>query len=309
MQRASTAMMVVLAGLGVGCATSSSQSGPTTAEPSGEERYEIRLNRPLQAGQEIDVSVDTRQVVEVTVDGEARMIDGISVNAHIQLEGQVTVQAVDDEGRMLNGTITVERFENPDAGVQIFQPGEVILLERWGDEEVGIGLGSGGEVTDRQLIALNLAFPFRRPGSPTGQAVLGPSQMKAVGDEWELDLPYYAEGLMEDGAFSEEARISGSTTLAAVEPCGEEPCLVIQSSLTATGASFDWSESDEVFASGELRASVRVRAPVDTSAFLRSEEASLVGEFQVREETEEGVITRDIAVRRSRTATYTPASP
>lgn len=297
-------LLLALAGCGGATAT-----GEGAATASGEPRYEIRLHRPLQAGQVFSVRVETEQQLDVVTEAEAPADDDLSISLHLLLEGTVSVVASAEDGHISRALFEITRGENLDTGDAIFEPGSVMTIERWGADEVDLTMASG-ELSDEQLRALLLSFPFRRPGSPTGEALMGTDESKAVGESWDVDQPSFARELRENGVSVDERRITGTTTLSGVEACaGGAECLVLESSLTATGASLEREGLDLTVGSGEITAEVRVRAPTSTTEFLRSEEARLRGNFTVREEGEDGTVTREITLRRVRVAQYTPAAP
>lgn len=252
------------------------------------------------------MNVDVELHIDALVDGEARVVDGFTVDVHVQFDGVVAVEGASEEGHVARAVIEIMRCVNPDTGAVIFEPGTVITVDGYGTGEVTL-TPAEGDITAEQLTALLLAFPFRRPGSPTGQIMFGPDGPMRVGESWEIDREFLAESLGDDGYLVGEAQLSGTASLTAVEDCAGAECLVLESHFTAAGASYEREGSDTVLGEGELTGEVRIRAPIDTRTFLRSEEGALTGAFTMMIDTDDGAIERDVRVMRRRSATYTPA--
>jgi len=242
----------------------------------------------------------------VTVTDEEANVEGLGTNLHVRLEGTVTVLEASEDGAIMRATLAISRCVDPETSAVLFAPGSVVQISRDGGV-VDVSL-EGGQISGAQLQALVLAFPFRRPGSTFGEALLGTDRTKAVGDTWDLDRSYFSEDLYDEGIETTETNISGRTALTDVVDCAGGRCLVIESSLQATQASLMEMADEAGFESGEVQATVLVHAPVDTTSFLRREETMVVGNFVADFDTGSGTVERAISLRRTRVARYAPVT-
>lgn len=200
--------------------------------------YDIRLQRPFQAGQTFTVSATDSQRTAQRVD----LPDGKgSQNLFIRrvlLDADVHIDKADDKETQASVTIRKLTLQtaNGEALAErvtptvLLEPGSELSLVYSGNEGGGttFKLKNNGALSPEAHTALQQAFQKMA----VTDALYGTADKKKVGDSWPINKQALANDRTNPPTV-DPSQVSGSTTLKAVRQIYGAPCLQVEGMLTA----------------------------------------------------------------------------
>jgi hypothetical protein len=289
------------------CAEKSDTAVQPAAQPTEPQvqKYTVKIHRPFTAGQVIMVDIEAHQLTKALVQGAEQDVVGLTEELNIHLVGEATIDEVAPDGRAGMATFKVTKFVNPETQAEILPAGSVVKAKRV-DGMLTAEIEGGKALTGDQLLLVDLAFPFERPGTRLGDELFGTPEPRAVGESWPFNRGYVAQDLQEDGIAAAETGIDGMVKLSEVVPCGKTQCLRLNIDMEATSASMAAVEGASDVGQGGLRSTIILELPVDETLPVHLEDATTTLTFGATFTQGDQKIDRQIAASRLRRARYEP---
>ena len=220
--------------------------------------YEIRLHRPLQAGDKYELTANARFADDSTMTRDGKLERTNQIRITVDLEGDVTVLEVKN-GKPVKQSIQVSRLsrtENEQMKI-LAGSGSTIIASIENGKKVFTLNGGLPSPTERQ--ALSLVTDLEAVNH-TDDELFGTSERKKVGDSWPANATLLAESLNEGSPFRVE-NVSGKATLKEVAKSPAGPVLVV--TVEATGKAGSELSPGLKVEESELRFMATGRFPVD----------------------------------------------
>ena len=237
---------------------------PSTRRPSkaaeGTKSYAIKLDRPFQVGDEMQLTVRGSEVQKMTTGGQVVAEESYDHSARILAD--MKVLTVDKAGRITRMELTVRKFIGAANGkaARTIAPGSVLLASR-GKEQTQFQL-KGGSLDEAQQALLRVVVPMSQPSDPGDDAIFGTDKKKAFGQSWPVDAVKAAASLSSDKMAVRPANVRGTVTLVAQKTVHDAPCLHIQAQTTIRGFSAPLPEGAK-FVSSQVSTRMEGCFPID----------------------------------------------
>lgn len=256
-----------------------------------EETYEIRLHRPVKAGDRFRIAakIAIESETSTTLNKEDAVVE--KVNVACKLTGELTVVAVTKNGLASEVRFKLAEVECVSDGAKaaFFKTGDVIHLKQ--DDEEKIAEVNGAEPDELQNAVIDDLLSVAGEKAPTEDEVSGTKDKVAVGAEWPINPAVAAKGWSDYGYEGLKAQdIKGSTKLVEVGKLDGKPSLRLRGELKVSSSGIRMPGNPEELKTKQfsLEASDETEMPVDPAAM-----ESRV-KLQVKLETESaGKIERD----------------
>jgi hypothetical protein len=204
----------------------------------GADEYDIRLQRPMAAGQSYGLSATNTLRASEKID----LPDGSSTRSasfrRVILDADVHVDNVDDKGVEAQVSLTIRRLtiqetkqgqmtdqSTPDV---VLDPGtQVLVLYAPGGVQPNFVLKKAGVLPDEAMLALQQGFKRMS----INDALFGTREKKKVGDNWPLDK----SALPKDRTspqYIDPALVTGTVTFKALRAVAGVNCLQIDGTMT-----------------------------------------------------------------------------
>jgi len=163
------------------------------------ETHEIRLLRPLKAGDRFDVAakIAYEDGVKTSVDG--REVESDETAAACRLSGSLTVVSVTTKGLPKEIRLKLKAVECVLDGrtAEFFQNGDDLLLRR--DEPENVALVNGEPADDVQSQVLESLLSVQAENEVTDEDIFGTTEKVAVGAEWPVNAKAMVQALSQNG--------------------------------------------------------------------------------------------------------------
>jgi hypothetical protein len=202
----------------------------------GEERYDIRLVRPMKAGDRFDVSakVALEDAISTTFD-EAPVEDNKTVAA-CRLTGELTIVAVTSKGLPKELRLKLNTVECVDDGkaADFFHTGDVLHLTS--DEPDNLVQVNGEAADDIQAQVIESMLSVEKEGEVTDDDIFGTSEKVTVGREWPVSGKAAVEDMARDGVKGlKPDGVKGHTKLVKISTFENRPALLLRMETTIEG--------------------------------------------------------------------------
>ncbi len=213
----------------------------------GAKSYTIKLDRPFQVGDEMQLTAKGSEMQRMTVGG--RVVAEESHHHSARLLADMKVLAVDKAGRITRMELTVRRFTGTAGGkpVRAIARGSVLLASR-GKEQTQIQL-KGGRLDEAQQSVLQVAVPISQASDPGDDAIFGTDKKQALRQSWAVNSAKAAAALNSDEMAVKPANVSGTVTLFSQRTLHDAPCLYIKAQSMIKGFSAPLPEGAKVIRS------------------------------------------------------------
>ncbi|HBC87790.1 MAG TPA: hypothetical protein DCZ94_12620 [Lentisphaeria bacterium] len=193
--------------------------------------YEIRLTRPMKAGDKYGISATASSVEISTTAAEGEEPDQETEKTSIELEGLVNVIEVDKKGAPSKEMITIGKcvVESDGQKSEPFKKGAVITAFVKGDDtffEV-----EGKPVSEELSNTLGL-IEILDPSDTTDDDVFGTKERRKIGDTWNMNPDPMPADFAKSGIKVDKKNIKGSATLEKLVKSNGKDCLQISAEIT-----------------------------------------------------------------------------
>lgn len=250
-----------------------------------EETYDVRLHRPVKAGDRFRIAAKIAIESETTTTFDKEDPDVEKMNVACKLTGELTALAVTPKGLVSELKLKLAEVECVSDGAKaaLFKSGDVIHM-RHGRGEKFVEV-NGDEPDDLQGEVIDDLLAVASDMQPTEDEVYGAKEKVAAGAEWPMNSEIAAKSWNDEGYEGLKAGdIKGSTKLVEATTLDGQPALRLRSSLKVSSSGIKMPSDTEEFKTKRftMEANDDSEIPVDPKAM-----ASRV-KLQVKIEVESG---------------------
>ena len=282
-----------------------------TVAAFGEETYEIRLVRPMKAGDRFDVSAKVAFEDAVSTSFDGAPIEENKTVAACRLTGELSIVAVTTKGLPKDLRVKLKTVECVEDGkpAEFFKVGDELRLRKSEPDNIAEVNGEAADEIQAQIIESLLSV--EDDGEVTDDDVFGTSEKVKVGGEWPVnekaavaDMARYAvKGL-------EPAGVNGRTKLLRVSTFENQPALLLRLEMKIDGKGVSLGSLPENVKATRFHTefSEEMDLPVDLAATGGHSKGMVAMEVDGAGKAERGGVEVQVGVKiRRRVATDTTA--
>ena len=242
------------------------------------QEYEIKLFRPVKAGDKFRLLMNGRQVEGLGVFVGDRPLQQKSDETTVEATATVTALEVDGRGKPTKYRLEIEQWYVKSVGSIPFllRPGSIVVTELQGQRYVS--KINNNEVDAVSSKILSLVVPSHYTGV-SDDDVFGTDQRRRIGDSWTVNSEIAARSLRESvGVVVDRRDIAGTTTLDGVVKNGSSDYLVISATLRIDKFSMPLPEGLRM-QNGEMVGNFFGRFPNDAGRLPLNESGKIAAQF------------------------------
>ncbi len=242
--------------------------------------YEIRLHRPVRAGERFRISATGSHAEKTVIKTGGELFREDRENFTAAFDAVVTVLATDAKGGATRESVAVLKGEKTEAfdRKDLVPAGTVVVASLKGKDEV---FEVDGKPVAREVHDLLAIFISLSKGEATDDEIFGTRERKRVGDAWNINAELAAQEFDELRFGARKENIAGKTTLEKVVRVGGTDCLQISSEMTF-GKLAPPLPPGLVVESSLMRVNFQAKYPLDLSTQPPEETAALFFTFVAR---------------------------
>ncbi|HEY6871152.1 MAG TPA: hypothetical protein VI298_00365 [Geobacteraceae bacterium] len=242
--------------------------------------YDIRLHRPMHAGEKFRISATGSNAVKTVIKTGGELFRDDRENFSVEFDSLVTVLATDRNGKPTRESVAVLKCEKTEAFDRkaLLAPGTVVVASAKGKDDV---YEIDGKPVDREMHEVLAIFVPLGKGEATDDEIFGTRERKRVGDAWGVNADLAAREFEDFKLGVRKENIAGKTTLEKIVRSGAADCLLIRSEVTFEKLAPPLPSYLSV-ESSLMRADLSGEFPVDTDAQPPEEKAVLTFTFVAR---------------------------
>ena len=250
--------------------------------------HEIRLHRPVRAGQSYRMAAVGRQEARRVVTSGGKVVQDKARSFSVDFESVVTILKADANGKSLRQkhvVVTCTRFQDGRRTTLIAKGKVVIASAREADTAFDID----GRPVDKDVAeALSLVVGLSRD-TPTDDQLFGTPDRQRVGQSWPVNATLAAAGMRKRKLPVKDEDVSGTVTLEKLTKVGHTDCLQIAVDLAAKN--------------------LPLPLPRDVAIQRAELQVKLLGFFPIDASRQPIEKTREMRITLRSTATPDPAKP
>jgi len=246
------------------CATVALSLSVGADVPAPDKAYPIKLERPVKVGTRYRVSAVGNEQSNQTIKANGQVVQQQKESRRVELIGVTEVLKVDEKGRELKKSITIEKFvvtKDGQAGEPLCK-GAVVIAETQG-ENTAFSL-KDGELDSEAQAALNLVLDTHTSSDLDDDEVMGSKTPRRVGETWPVNTKPIVKMLNKVVTVAPED-LAGKVKLVGVVHVNGVPCLNIASSVTCTRFKIPGAPGLTLQKGSAISMSMDATYPVDTS--------------------------------------------
>jgi hypothetical protein len=278
-----------------------------------EDTYQIRLVRPMKAGDRFDVSAKVAYEDGVSTTFDDAPVENTKTAAACRLTGELSIVAVTSKGLPKDLRVKLKTVECVEDGkpAEFFKAGDELRLRREEPDNVVEVNGEAADEVQAQIIESLLSV--EKEGEVTDDEIFGTPDKVKVGAEWPVNgkmavadiARYGVQGLEADG-------VSGRTKLVQISTFENQPALLlrVEMKLDGKGVSMGSLPLNVKATRFHTELSEEVDLPVDLAATGGRSRGMVTMEVDAAGKAERGGVEVQLGVKiRRRVATETTSIP
>ncbi len=201
-----------------------------SAHAAAGDDYEIRLHRPMRAGDSFRISATGSHAEKTVITAGGKLLRDDRVNYEAALDSIVTITAADRDGKPTRESVTVLKCEKTEAFDRkaLLPRGTVVVASLKGKDEV---FEIDGKPVDREVHDLLGIFITLSKEGGTDDEIFGTMKRRHVGEAWDVNAELAARDLDDLKLGVRKENVSGKTTLEKVVRAEGTDCLQISAEI------------------------------------------------------------------------------
>lgn len=170
-----------------------------TASPlAPPQAFEIRLDRPLKAGQRFKVSVTAHQLQEMSVESAGKKVRNDRKEFDVEYSGEETILEVGSNGKVVKASHQIETLLKISDGKKksLLDKGTVVVAFQ--REKKPVFEIAGVAAADDMAEALAVVMETSDPDTAGDDEMFGTRDRKKVGEKWKIDGEKFAARSLKD---------------------------------------------------------------------------------------------------------------